>query len=268
MNWKLAIPSYKRPEIIVNKTLKLCTRLNINKSDIYIFILKEDEKDYINAIPDYHTYNLIIADTVTTSGLHHMRNYITNYFAENQMILSMDDDIDDIYELFIDENVQDPNKSSRYKLIPIDSQRFHYIIIYAFNLLVQKNIGLFGFYPIKNGFFMKDSEDITYSFKFCVGSMWGCLNQKDITITIEEKEDVERTIKYFQKFKKTLRFNHINIATKYYKNPGGMQFLKEKNARIENSKKSAKFLSETYPELCYLHTSKKSGIWEVKLINK
>jgi hypothetical protein len=99
--------------------------------------------------------------------------------------------------------------------------------------------------------------------------MWGCLNNKDIQITIEEKEDFERTIKYYIKYKKIMRFNHINVATKYYKNKGGMQFINQSNIniRIENSKISAKYLSETYPEYCYLYTSKKSGIWEVKLRN-
>ena len=261
MDWKLIIPSYKRPEIVINKTLKVCSRLNIDKSLIYIFIIKDEEANYkIEALNDY---NIIVADI--EPGLDKMRNYITNYFPENAMLLSMDDDIDDINQLIIDETITDLNKSRRYKLISIEPLQFHTIINNAFESLLNEDIGIFGFYPIKNGFFMKDSEPITYSLKFCVGTMWGCLNQKDIQITIEEKEDVERTLKYFKKFKKILRFNHINVATKYYKNKGGMQFLNNKTDRIENSKISAKLLSEMYPEYCYLHTSKKSGIWEVKL---
>ena len=54
---------------------------------------------------------------------------------------------------------------------------------------LKNNIGLFGIYPIKNGYFMKDLPEKTIDLRFCVGTFWGCINNHNIQINIEEKED-------------------------------------------------------------------------------
>jgi hypothetical protein len=262
--WKITIPSYKRSNLIINKTIKLLDRLLINYYNVYIFILKEDENDYKNCLKEYIDKGLNLIIVEIDHGLHHMRNYITKYFPNNTMLLSMDDDIDDLYKLNIDESISNLKSSCRYKLRIITSCEFYDLINYGFELCTNNSIGLFGIYPIKNGYFMKDSDEITYNLKFCVGTFWGCINNHNININIEEKEDYERTILFYKIYNKILRFNNICVATKYYKNHGGMQYNNEN--RILNSKNSVDFLVNNYSEYCKINKQKKSGIWEIKLI--
>ena len=248
MNVKFVIPSYNRSDLIKKKTLSLCKRLNINFNDIYVFIIKEDEDNYKNSLCDLRI-NIIVVDI--PSGLHHMRNYITKYFPEKTLLLSLDDDINDIYKLVNDNT-----------LTQITSSEFNTFLYDSFQICLDNSIGLFGVYPVKNAYFMKDSPEKTYKLKFCVGAFWGCINNHNIHINIEEKEDFERTIQFYIENNKILRINNICVATNYYKNKGGMQ---TNTNRIENSKISSEYLIRTYPKYCKFNRIKKSGIHEIKL---
>lgn len=251
MNFKIVIPSLSRPTILCQKTLKVCQTASIPLDKIYLFITESQKCSYISEI-EKHGFCGINIITESPVGLDKVRNFITDYFDEREYLLHLDDDIDSLYKL-------DPVK---YTLIEITD--IIELFNNAFEICKRKNIGLFGIYPVRNGYFMKDSPEISYDLRFCVGTLWGCINDKSIKISIEEKEDVERTLLYYKKYGKILRLNYITIKTNYYKTPGGMQ--NGVTNRIETSKESCKYLLETYPEYTRLYTGKKSGIWEIKLV--
>lgn len=258
MNFKIVIPSLSRATLLCQKTLPLCKKYNCLFDKIYIFVIESQKSSYISELEKHGFSPNIITGPI---GLHKMRNYITNYFEEGECLLHMDDDLDDIYKLFIDETVTDEKKSCRYKLHEL---RDISIFNNAFEICKKESIGLFGIYPVKNGYFMKDLPELSYDLRFCVGCLWGCINDKSIIISIEEKEDVERSILFYKKYGKILRLNTITIKTKYYKTSGGMQ--DSGINRIETSKEACEYLLENYPENTKLYTGKKTGIWEIKLI--
>ena len=82
----------------------------------------------------------------------------------------------------------------------------------------------------------------------------GVINNRNAEITIDDKEDYERSIKYY--LKGLLRFNNITCYTKCYKEPGGIE-VERTHKRIHDS---AVYLTKQYPNLCALNTSKKSDI--------
>jgi len=292
MNYKVIIPSYSRPDILCQKTLSVCKKACFDFSQIYVFVLEDQKCSYISAIKNAYPEDNLAIHIISANippGLHIMRNYISRYFPDGENLLHMDDDIDDILKLFIDESIYDLKKASRYKLHslllspppppqpslqlspPQITQQIHPIIkIFndAFNVLHENNIGLFGIYPVANGYFMKDLPEMTYDLRFCVGVLWGCINDHNVILSIEEKEDVERTIIYYKIYGIVLRLNDITIKTKYYKTPGGMQTHKNRDDRSENAKKSCNYLLNKYPAYTKLYTGKKTGIYEIKLIDK
>ena len=84
---KIAIPSYKRYEC---QTIQTLEKHGINLSDVYLFVANEEEeilyrKNFDNKI------NIIIG----VIGICKIHNFITNYFDNNEIIISMDDDIKD-----------------------------------------------------------------------------------------------------------------------------------------------------------------------------
>lgn len=232
---------------------------------VYIFVVKEDRVDYDTLIQsDMRLHNVHLIEGPI--GLNHMRNYISNFFNQGTPILNMDDDINDVLELHIDESVLDIQKSSRYKLNSLLNEDAIGFFSNAFSLCKSHNASLWGIYPVRNGFFMKDLPRVTYDLRFCVGSFWGCFNNPSIQIEIEEKEDFFRTLAFYEKDKTVIRFNHVCVATNYYHNPGGMQA--NKKDRVEESKKSCQYLIQKWPSLCRIYKGKKNGMCEVRLSDK
>ena len=98
-----------------------------------------------------------------------------------------------------------------------------------------------------------------------MGGFTGVINNHKCEIrTVNDKEDYERSIKYYLKDNGILRFNNICCRTYCYKEPGGMQTTRTLN-KIHNS---ALKLNKKYPNLCSINTTKKSGITELRLKDK
>jgi len=278
-DYVIAIPSYKRSDLIVTHTLAyLASCSNISMSNVYVFVGTVTDatnatdastdteltlyQRNVAARPCYAAVNLVTGPV----GLHNMRNFITDYFQDGTCVLQMDDDVKTVLALSIDTSVTDTQKAARYPLVDIEG--FDSWVRAAFTTLKQRNLSLFGVYPVKNGFFMKDLPEVTYDLRFCVGVLWGCINRKNlsypsITLTLEEKEDFERTLLHWCRDGGVVRFNHITIKTKYYTTPGGMQA--RGIDRQVAAMTSCRDLCSRFPDLCRLYLGKKSGMPEVRL---
>ncbi len=92
-NFEIAIPSYDRPEIIKNKTLKLLDDFNVPKNKIRIFLRDEEQLiKYKASIGDGYIFHL-----TGQSGILATRNYLQVYYHEVNLnhdgVLFIDDDI-------------------------------------------------------------------------------------------------------------------------------------------------------------------------------
>ena len=273
---KIAIPSYKRPNVLKNKTLKVLLEQKIDPKRIIIFVSdKEQKKEYLKIL-DPNTYDKIV---IGVSGIKNIRNFMANYFKENQKIFYIDDDISQIFQVFNDETKKNFSRSIG-KVIPKlergynrSHNKLHYMrnlgefIDNAFKTAEEKGCTNWGIYPVENPYFMKptteDVNDYTSTkLSYIMGGFTGVVNNKKAEIrTIDDKEDYERTIKYYLKDGGVLRFLNVCVRTRCYTEPGGMQ----ENRTKERIHESAVYLTKQYPLLCTLNTSKKSGFSEVKL---
>ena len=260
-DYVVAIPSYKRPQTLKNQTLRLLKDYNIDPKKIHIFVAdKEQKKIYEDELNRKDYYKIIIGEP----GIKNIRNFMPNYFPEGQYIYYMDDDIYGIYEN-INTNPGNYDKKNN-KLVKLKSLKN--LIDKGFKMSEKSGLTNWGVYPVFNPYFMKPTNVGSYKdymgTKLCyiIGFMTGVINNKKAEIrTIDDKEDYERSIKYYLKDNGLLRFNNITCETKCYKEPGGMQVERTKK-RIHDS---AVYLTKVYPELCTLNTSKKSGYTEIRL---
>jgi len=265
VDYYVAIPSYKRSNIIQKCSLQFCIQHGVLIHKIHIFVATDDpEVDAYLAIRQ--TYPDIHIHVDGPIGLHHMRNYISRFFPDGTLLLCMDDDIKDMYFMEEDLSVENKMSSKRYPLYNLTCEMFQSWIETAFTTLMLGNARLFGVYPVRNGYFMKDLPYLTTDLRFCVGAFWGCVNDRSILINIEEKEDFERTLLYYEKHDSVHRYNHITIRTDYYTTPGGMQA--RPRSRAESSRESCQYLVDRFPKLCRYHRTKSSGISEVKLVKR
>jgi hypothetical protein len=147
----------------------------------------------------------------------------------------MDDDIKDIVCMVENTTIANTKSAARYNLSPLSGAEFRSWTESAFHALELSRTKLFGVYPVKNGYFMKDLPYVTEDLRFCVGTCWGVINDHRIHVTLEEKEDYERTLMCFSLYGSVLRYNHISPVTTYYRTAGGMQ-SRETDRPVESAR--------------------------------
>tara|TARA_R100000655_G_scaffold53707_1_gene91663 strand:- start:777 stop:1517 length:741 start_codon:yes stop_codon:yes gene_type:complete len=240
---KIAIPSYQRAETLINKTLKyLLQECKIDSKCITIFVANEKEyKQYKKILPEDLK---IVIGKETLRG---QRNFMDFYYEKGEKVLFFDDDIEGLY-------IKKGNKTKLFKNL---------LSIYkiGFNECIKNNTALFGICAVNNGFYM--NKKISTNLKYIVGCFYGQIitHDKSLCVSLEDKEDFERTILYFHKYKKVVRLNMIAPKTNYYDEDGGMQVTRtEKRVTA-----SALTLIKKYPQYCSLNTTKKSEHTEIKL---
>ena len=139
-------------------------------------------------------------------------------------------------------------------------------ITYAFTQSIQHKAYLWGVYPVYNPFYREKRKDMINRLNYIVGAFYGIINRpdlKDIALTITrdngQKEDVERTLKYFLHDGVVLRFNKIAFKTKYYGcDGGGLGTFKN---RVQPMLQACTLLKEQYSDYGEIKT-RKNGMAE------
>ena len=218
---KIAIPTYDRYDNF--KTLDFLKRNDVSVDTIDIFVANEEQKEkYINSIGE--NYNFIIG----VIGLVEQRNFITDYYDEGQIIISMDDDIEDLIE-----------KDDKPFLEWVDD---------CINFMNENSVGIVGINPSVNPFFYEQRKNGN-PFKIGYYSVVGCFqilrNHKELKLNHIAIEDWERSILYFLKYGNTGRYNNVLIKTKYFSKKGGLSTQRNK----DNYNNSLNCLLYKYPNL-------------------
>jgi len=230
----ICIPSYKRANFCNEKTLSTLNKHNIDSKKIYVYVANKDEYDIYKDILNPTLYNKLV---IGKKGLVPQRQFIMNQWSNGKHIVFFDDDVESI----------DLSLSPIFKKHNLD-----YFIKYAFNQCVQHHSYIWGVYPVFNPFFRKPKAEISTDLKYIVGAFYGIINRpnfKNIQLTITkengQKEDVERTIKYFIEDGIVIRFNKIGFTTKYYGKEGGLGRFEE---RLKPMMEACKKLEKKYSE--------------------
>lgn len=241
--YKIAIPTYNRYNSILAKTLALPLKSEV----VYLFVANQEEYDsYEKTIPSDKYHKIVIGEL----GITNQRNFIRNYFDNGENIVCIDDDINRV--------VKWDGKKGHTTVENLDE-----LFILSFNQLLRENLNLWGINSVANPFFMAGQTEFSKNLKFCVGCIFGFINDKTIILNprCEGKEDYENTILSYSKVGGVLRMNWISVKQKAF-NIGGLGGLQK---RIESSKDSARYLLDTYPTFVSSIFKRKNGMTEIRL---
>jgi hypothetical protein len=245
-DWVIAIPSYKRPETLRDKTLKVLHEYRIPRDKIHVFVASKSEFDTYTSTLDPKTYGHI---HIAEPGMAAVRNYITRFFPVGKPIFNMDDDIRGFIEY---------SANSKRNEQPLTS--LSAAIHRGFADARRSGFRLFGFYPVSNGYFMRHGS--TTDLRYIIGSVWGIINPGPILkMTIDDKEDYLRSVVMYLLDGGVIRYNNIAPQSAYYKEPGGMQ----EERTLNRVGQSAKAMVASFPGLVKINLTKKSGMPEVRL---
>ena len=190
MSFKIAIPTYQRYNI---KTLSLLKEFN--KSDIFLFVA--DQFEYEKYYNEYPNYNIIIGEL----GIKNQRNFITNYFNEDTIVVSMDDDVLEF------------NDRQNRKLIDAVKDCVEY--------LRESEYGLITFPPTANEYFNNENS-YTDGMYLCVGVFHMYKVKKLLQLTVDFVEDYERSLLYIKHDGAVIRNWDLSYKHRPY-NLGGLE---------------------------------------------
>jgi hypothetical protein len=243
-DYAVAIPSYKRHDVLIKKSLKTLKDGGVPAAKIHIFVANEEERDiYEKAIPKDLYGKMVLG----VKGITNQRKFIVKYFPENKYVVSIDDDVEQI------EKMDGPTKLLKVKNV----DKFFKD---GYEDLKKHGLYIWGIYPVRNPFFMKPKTST--DLKFIIGVLRGFINRHDKQLEPSEgaegKEDYEQSILYFKKDGGVLRYNNITTKTKF-NSEGGLG-----KDRQDMNKRAAAYLKKTYPDIISVF-HRKNGMTEVKL---
>ena len=227
MDYKIVIPSYKRADILRQRTIQMLMNYNIPMEKVYVFVVQEELNEYKNVLPNQ--CNIIVG----VKGVARLRDFIGNYFDDGQALVSLDDDIVGLHQL-------DTITESKTKPLK-DLETLIYDTFFKLNV---HELNLAGIYPVNNYYFMKDTE--TTDLRFIIGQFKIYYNKKHL----EKRnfyllEDFETTLKYYLNDGGVLRLNYISIEANIHTLRGGIE-----DRTLPKKKIEVKEFKEKYHNYC------------------
>jgi hypothetical protein len=231
---RLVIPSYGRPLTIGQQTLHFLKSIGYPSSKIFIFVSDSDQAKTYKSWIDEHLYGQIIVGVL---GLKEQRNFISDWLSEDEIYISMDDDLQHV------------------KMMHLNGigKSFLDLIKDAVSKISTRQYGLAG--CLSNSDARRFKNDYTQHLSHIVGCFWIARNDKIRIEGLSEKEDYERSIKYFSKYGKVLRYRWAGVQTQYVKGQGGIA----KEGRKDREAEAVLYLTTKFPDLC--SRINKKGDW-------
>ena len=239
----VAIPTYHRSNTIAQKSLKTLQEGGVPAGHIVLFVANREEEALYKAANPADLYGRIV---VGVPGIAKQRTFIRHYFPVGQRVVSIDDDVEGLFKK------RGPKGLDRIR----DVDAFFKA---AFGTLEKEGLYLWGVYPVRNPFFMKDG--VSTGLKFIIGALHGYIvrHDKDLETSVPgAKEDYEQSILYYRKDGGVVRFNDVGIKTNFLVK-GGLG-----PDRFAIYKKTAAYLVRTYPDIVSVF-HRKNGMTEVRL---
>ena len=253
-DYQICIPSYKRHETVMKKTLAVLESYNVDPARIKVFVNAEEEGEYENytrtlASHEY-TKDIEVVKGVPTIGK--QRNFIEKWYPEGTYVMSFDDDIEEIQV-----------KDGEQNLLRVEDFERD-VVLRGFQACEDNNAKTFGIYAASNAYFMKHR---TYT-KLCyiIASMYGFIADHDPSLdrVTNHGEDYEYSMRQYRKHGVVVRLDDITVKSNYYKEEGGLQTFRT----AENIKKSIEWIANEFDDLCSMYIRKSTGHAELKLRDK
>ena len=247
-NYKIAIPSYQRSQLIKDRTLSYLAKCGADMSEVYVFTSNVEESiAYEHSLQGVGCN--IVCPTKPILNVTEKFNFLHTYFKEGTNVFVMEDDIKTLVRL----------GKSGCKPVAQENLAF---VDKGFEYCMKAGTKLFGIIPHNNAFYMK--FDVSTNLKLIVAHAYGFISDhsKDLLVTQIGKSDYERSILYYLKFGSIIRFNNIGVTTSSYTTEGGM----DHNGRDIHEKESCDYLVRRYPHFIKHNEKKKSMYSELSFI--
>ena len=233
---KFVIPSYKRPYIFRDYTLKFLSKHGVSVNDVYVIVRDDDP------LQDYYLKSCHVIKT-NVKGIGKTHNFITEYFDEGEFIVEIDDDLEELCD--------NERKPVTDFLSIVNDMKVK---------MTENNISYGGTYQVVNPMFMSQCNHYTNDLRYMLGCLRFRFIRKDIILETNYAEDFENCIQHYIRDGAILKNNWIAPKTKNYQDGG----CKSDGRDNLTEKADKEHLANQYPTMCKLF-QRKNGIWDLRL---
>lgn len=196
--FRVAIPSYKRAELIKRYTLAFLKREGFFEEQIDVFVASEAElAAYKAAGVDKLVSRIIVGEP----GIHRQRAWMERFYPDGSDILFVDDDIRGVKRIYPE-------------TLPILVQKM-------FEISEGQGCRLWGIYPTDHGLCLKDR--VMKGLSFIIGAFYGLrISSLKPAYPAATTEDFTRTLEFWKADGFVLRAEGLGVATKFCNPDGGL----------------------------------------------
>jgi len=235
--FQIAIPSYKRHNLLVQQTIPTLENLKANLDKVTIFVASSQEKLIYDTTLEALGYNLEVV--VGVPGIGPQRQFINAYYPEGTRIFSMDDDVSGVFEK--------DGENCRLTEMTLNE-----IVSIGYRVCEDHGAKIWGINAVLNGFFMKDTA--TVGLRYVCGIFHGGYAQDPALIApdrslISSGEDFENTLRSYEMYGGVVRLDWLAPKTKYFNNGGIQEAVGGKEARRLDHAKALEEICGRYPDL-------------------
>lgn len=161
---------------------------------------------------------------------------ITTFFPRNSLVLSMDDDVSELYRV------------ADNQTYPLDQIGFQNLCLSGFHELASRNLSLFGIHPSDSKHrVLQVKEKRTSKVQFIIGTFFGVRNDHSLLVCTDDKEDHHRSILHSIKCGAVFRFNDYGaVHDRNNQTPGDMTSCRT----YETKAQAVAYLTRTYSFHC------------------
>lgn len=229
--YQVAIPSYARRLTLSAKTLPLLQRGGVDPSRITVVCATADEAAAYRVALMPELYGRIV---VAAPSLRAARAHIAGMYPVGTPVVQIDDDVDSVVEAL--------DKKTLRPVADLDR-----LFTDAFRQAQEQDCYLWGVAPVPNAFYLAPGQ-VKTGLRFCIGTLFGWWNRgpdhPTQQLVLDEKEDYERTLRFYDHDGKVLRLDGVSMRTRHYDEPGGMQTYRT----VDDSHIAAAYLIDKWPQ--------------------
>ena len=245
-DWQVAIPSYRRSEIISQRTLRMLADGGVPRDRIHLFVATQEAAVYVEQV-DKGLYGELVPHQCP-GDVAGANNAVNDYFEAGKVV-HCDDDLDGISEM------TDPKTLVRVRDVAA-------VFDQGFAVARSHGATLWGVYPVHNPYFMR--RRVMTKLCFVIGHVYGQVLKGRVgeRLTVPVKADYERSLSHFMMDGALARLDWLVAETRVYAGQGGLIGVRSP----ENVQVAIEILQSRYPGLVR-PVKRKSGWDEIRLVH-
>jgi hypothetical protein len=256
MDYRIAIPSYRRADTLVARTLRTLKTLGVSDDRVTVFVAdQQDLQAYKSVVPSS------VAVVLGAPGLLAQRQFYNGYYEKGTRLLNIDDD------LFALKTISKDGK----RLVDAGAAGWSLdaIVDYAFRVCERHGARLWGISAVENAFYMKPATSV--GLKYICGIFHGSY-AGDASLCgadrarVSSGEDFETTIRSHKDNGCVVRLDWLCPKTKYFAAGGMREELggTDERRQIEHTKELHN-IARRHPAYATVYT-KAGGVTNLKLM--